>query len=353
MRALTWHGPRDVRVETVDDPRIEAPTDVIVRVGSTAICGSDLHIYHDREKGQDPGTVMGHEFVGQVADVGRAVRGLESGVLVVSPFSTSCGACFYCERGLTARCERGAVYGWVSRGVGLQGAQAEYVRVPLADTTLVRVPGALDAELALLCGDVLATGAYAADLAGAGPGLSCVIVGAGPVGLMAVVAARARGAERIVAIDSVPERLRLAEELGAEAWPLADASELAERLAQRNQGRGTDAVLEVVGSPEATRLAFELVRPGGTIAALGVHCEPAMAFSPGEAYDKSLTYRAGRCPARDYADRALELAGREPERLRRVITHRLALADGPRGYRIFESKLEGCVKLLLEVSQSD
>ncbi len=346
MRALTWHGPRDVRVETVDDPRIEAPTDVIVRVLSTAICGSDLHVYHDREKGQDPGTVMGHEFVGQVADVGRAVRGLESGVLVVSPFSTSCGACFYCERGLTARCERGAVYGWVSRGVGLQGAQAEYVRVPLADATLVRVPGGLSADDALLAGDVLSTGWFCATSAGAGAGRIAAVVGCGPVGALGALAARELGCERVLAIDRVPERLALAQRFGAEPVDFSRVDPV-EAVRAATGGRGADCVLECVGSPQATRLAVDLARPGATIAAAGVHTESTFAFSPVEAYDKNLTYVAGRCSARAGLEAMLVRLAERRWELAALVSHRLELADAVRGYDLFDRKLEGCTKVLL------
>ena len=342
MRAVTYHAPGDLRVERVPDPIIQSPTDVIVRVELAAICGSDLHVWHGREIGLDPGTVMGHEFIGEIVEAGSAVT-LRPGDRVVSPFTTSCGACFYCAKGLTARCERGQLFGWVERGSGLHGGQAELVRVPLADTTLVRLPRDLASETAILLGDVLATGYHCAQLAGITRGTTCAVVGCGPVGLMAVFAARALGAERVFALDGVPERRALAARFGA------DTDRDIDGVLQATEGRGVDAVLEAVGSAESTALAFALVRPGGTIAAVGVHHEAAFPFSPGNAYDKNLTYRIGRCPARHYMESLLPLAIERGEELRDIFTHRLPLADAPRAYGIFAERRDGCVKVALEL----
>ncbi len=346
MRALTFHGPGDVRVERVADPAIVSGGDAIVRVRRAAICGSDLHPYRGRETGLDPGTVLGHELVGEVVATGCEVGGVAAGDLVVSPFTTSCGACFFCRGGLTARCERGQLLGWVENGLGLQGAQAELVRVPLAQTTLLPLPPGLDPELALLAADVVPTGLFAADLGAVAPGATIAVLGCGPVGLAAIAGALARGAERVFAFDPVPERRGLAECFGATAPAPAEAAAL---LREATAGRGADAVLEAVGTREASRMALDLVRPGGTLAAVGVHTEAAFAFAPGEAYDRNLTYRAGRCPARRYAGEALALlaAGRFP--FGALFTHRLALDDGPRGYQLFDGKLDGCVKVVLEL----
>jgi threonine dehydrogenase-like Zn-dependent dehydrogenase len=264
----------------------------------------------------------------------------------VAPFTTSCGACFYCRRGLTCRCEKGQLFGWVERGRGLHGAQAEFVRVPLADASLVAVPDDTPLDEALFCGDVLATGTYTAELAGVGPGSIVAVIGCGPVGLMAVVAARELGAERVLAVDSVPERLALAARFDAEPVD-ARRDDPVEAARAATAGRGVDGVLEAVGSPAASRLAVDLVRPGGTIAACGVHTEAAFAFTPGEAYDKNLTYRAGRCPARAYMERSLELVRRRKYPLAAIVSHRMPLDDAPRGYRIFDRKLEACTKVLL------
>jgi len=345
MRALTFHAPRDVRCETVPDPRLLGPRDVILRVELAAICGSDLHVYRGHEEGLDQGTVMGHEVLGEVVEVGREVRRLSRGDRVVAPFTTSCGACRPCEDGLTARCLHGELFGWVEGGRGLHGVQAELVRVPLAEATLVRVPAELAPEEALLAGDVLSTGYFCADAARFAPGATVVVLGCGPVGLMAIVGALELRAGRVLAVDSVPERLALAARFGAE--PVDLCADPVAFLREHTDGRGADCVLEVVGSPSASRLALDLLRAGGTISAVGVHTEERFAFTPGEAYDKNLTYVAGRCPARRYAPRMLELLGRGRHPFAAVYSHRLGLEEGPRGYRIFDEKLEGCTKVLL------
>ncbi|HEY7699745.1 MAG TPA: alcohol dehydrogenase catalytic domain-containing protein, partial [Vicinamibacteria bacterium] len=320
MKALTFQGNARVEISTVPDPVLEAPGDVVVRNRVSAICGSDLHVYLGRERGIEPGTTMGHEFLGEVVEVGKGVKGLRAGDLVVSPFTTSCGECFYCKKGLTCRCPKGKLFGWVENGRGLEGAQAEYVRVPLADSTLVKLPPDVDVETALFLGDILATGFFCADMAEAGPEGVYAVIGRGPVGLFAVLGARERGAERIFAVDVLPERLALAEKFGAIAVD-GRGSDPREVVREATEGRGADAVLEVVGSPEATRLAFELVRPGGIVSAVGVHTEAQFAFSPVEAYDKNLTYRTGRCPARSYMNRLLPLVREDKYRLGSIISH--------------------------------
>jgi threonine dehydrogenase-like Zn-dependent dehydrogenase len=346
MRAITYHAPRDLRVERIPDPALEAPTDAIVAVRLAAICGSDLHVWHGREVGLDPGTAMGHEFIGEVVDTGRGVSRIRRGDLVVSPFTTSCGVCFYCARGLTARCERGQLFGWVERGAGLHGGQAELVRVPLADSTLLPLPRDLAPEAGLLLGDVLATGHHCAVMAGASPDTICAVVGCGPVGLMAVLAARELGAERVFALDAVPERLAFAARLGAEPADISSGGAV-ERIRQATGGRGADAVLEAVGTAASSRMAYDLVRPGGTIAAVGVHHEAGFPFSPGQAYDKNLTWRIGRCPVRHYMDALLPVARRHSHDLAALFTHRAPLEAGPGLYRIFDEKREGCLKVAL------
>lgn len=346
MRALTFQGIETVRVESVPEPAIEAPSDALVRVVAAGVCGSDLHPYHGRERGLDTGTVMGHELVGEVVAVGSGVTRFSPGDRVVSPFTTSCGSCFYCRRGLTCRCPQGQLFGWVRDGAGLQGAQAERVRVPLADSTLAAVPAEVPAVAALLAGDVLPTGLFAAEQAEVGPGAAVAVLGCGPVGLAAVLACREREAETLFAVDAVAERLELAERFGAVPVDFQRGDPRAVVLAATG-GRGADAVLEAVGTPAATRLALDLLRPGGTLAAVGVHTEAAFPFAPAEAYDRNLTYRAGRCPARAYLERALSLLAERGADLGAIFTHRLPLAEGPRGYRIFAGRRDGCIKVAL------
>ena len=346
VKALTYHGPGSVRCEEVPDPEIADPADAIVRVEATAICGSDLHVYEGRERGLDPGTVLGHEFVGRIVAAGAEVASLGIGDRVVSPFTTSCGKCYYCAGGLTARCTRGRLFGWVEAGAGLHGGQAELVRVPLAESTLFRVPDDLTHDHALFLGDVLATGYHGASLAGAGPGIVCAVIGCGPIGLAGILCARELGAETVYAVDTVPERLALAARFGATAVDAASGS-ARDLVKDATDGRGADAVLEAVGSPSAGRLAFEMVRPGGTIAVVGVHHEAVFAFSPADAYDKNLTYRTGRCPARGLMDRVLPIARKRREDLAAIITHRLPLAEGPSAYELFAAKRDGCIKVVL------
>ncbi len=311
-----------------------------------AICGSDLHVWHGRETGLDPGTVMGHEFLGEVVDIGAGVSRIHRGDLVVSPFSTSCGACFFCLHGLPGRCTSGQLFGWIERGAGLEGGQAELVRVPLADSTLLPLPRDLAPEAGLLLGDVLATGYHCAVMGGASPEAVCAVVGCGPIGLMAILSARELGADRVLAVDTVAERRAFAARLGAE--PIDPGSgNLAERIRNETGGRGVDVVLEAAGSPDATRLAFDLVRAGGTISAVGVHHEAAFPFSPGQAYDKNLTYRIGRCPARHYMERLLPVARRRQDDLCALLTHRVPLEQGIDAYRRFDEKRDGCIKVAL------
>jgi threonine dehydrogenase-like Zn-dependent dehydrogenase len=310
----------------------------------SAICGSDLHPYRGHEVGCDVGTVLGHEFIGEVVERGDEVDGLAPGTRVASPFATCCGACFYCERGLQSRCVEGGVYGWVENGRGLQGAQAQYVRVPLAATTLVAVPEGVSAEAALFAGDVMATGTFAMDQAEVGPETVVAVVGCGPVGLMACFAGAERGVARVIAVDVLSERRELAGHFGAEQ---ATPERALARVLAATEGRGADAVIEAVGSAEAARLAVDLVRPGGVVSSVGVHTGAHLPFSPAEAYDKNLTWRSGRCPARRYLEDLLERARAGDLDLEPVISHRLPLADGPRAYELFDRKLEGCTKVLL------
>ncbi|HSG08128.1 MAG TPA: alcohol dehydrogenase catalytic domain-containing protein [Longimicrobiales bacterium] len=346
MNAITFQDIETLAFERVPDPVLQAPSDVIVRVWAAGICGSDLHPYFGRERGLDPGTVMGHEFLGEVVEVGADVGRFQVGEVVVAPFSTSCGVCFYCRVGLTARCESGQLFGWVQEGRGLHGAQAELVRVPLAEGTLVTVPDGLDPAVALLAGDVLSTAAFGADMARVGEGDLVVVVGCGPVGLLAILTARERGAREVVAVDQVPSRLAVAESFGATTADFSAGDPLAV-VRERSQGRGADAAIEAVGSPAATRLAADLLRLGGRLAAVGVHTEPHLALSPGEIYDRNLHYASGRCPARHYMEASLALAARDQHRIGTLISHRLPLSEGVAAYARFAAREEGWTKVVL------
>jgi threonine dehydrogenase-like Zn-dependent dehydrogenase len=347
MQAITFIDIEVLEYGAVADPVIVDDSDVIVEVDTAGICGSDLHPYLGRERGIDRGTIMGHEFVGRVVEVGRGVRAFRRGDRVVAPFTTSCGACASCDIGLTSRCVRGQLFGWVENGRGLHGAQAELVRVPLADTTLVAVPDALgDDALALLAGDVLSTALFAAELADVRAGDVVAVVGCGPVGLLAVRAALAREAREVFALDTVASRLALAERFGATPVQIGAADGITS-VRERTGGRGVDRVIEAVGSPDATRSAADLLRPGGVLAAVGVHTEPHLALSPGEMYDRNLTYAAGRCPARRMLPAALDMAQRDASLLVALISHRLPLSEGVDAYRRVATREEGWAKVVL------
>lgn len=347
MKAITFQGIERLAYEDVPDPMIVSDTDAIIQVTAAGICGSDLHPYFGREVGLDRGTVMGHEPLGEVVAVGAAVRVHALGSRVVAPFTTNCGTCFYCTSGLTARCTSGQLLGWVEQGHGLHGGQAEYIRVPHADATLVAVPEGLDEAVALLSGDILSTASFGADIAGVTDGDVVVVIGCGPVGLLAILAAFHRGAEAVVAVDRVPTRLSMAEGFGATPVDADSAGDGRAVVEAATEGRGADAVIEAVGTEQATRLAADLLRPGGRIGAVGVHSEAFLALSPGELYDRNLTYSAGRCPARHYMPASLELGLLEQERIATMISHRLPLSDGIEAYRRFAAREPGWNKVIL------
>jgi len=346
MHALTFNGTESILYKQVNDPVLLDPSDAIVKISLAGICGSDLHVYHGRETGIDDSTVMGHEFAGEIVEIGSAVKNFFKGSKVLSPFTTSCGECYYCMIGLTCRCEKGNLFGWVEKGKGLNGAQAQYIRVPMADNTLLPLSNDLSNEKGLLLGDIFSTGYFCAENAGVNSKGAYVVIGCGPVGLMAIIAAKHLGAEKLFAIDSVANRLEYAKSFGAIPLNFI-VTNVKEEILQQTNGRGADAIMEVVGSENALRLALDVVRPGGTISSVGVHTAKQFSFSPGEAYDKNLTYKIGRCPAKYYADKLLreEVVQRYP--IESIITHRLKLEDGAKGYDIFDKKLDNCIKPVL------
>jgi threonine dehydrogenase-like Zn-dependent dehydrogenase len=346
MQALTFSGVESILHQTVPDPQITGPGDAIVKITMAGICGSDLHVYHGRETGLDNGTVMGHELVGEVIETGCSIKKFHKGSKVLSPFTTSCGECFYCQIGLTCRCEKGSLYGWVQQGHGLHGAQAQYIRVPMADSTLVQLSNDLSEEKGLLLGDIFSTGYFCADNAGVNSKGIFVVIGCGPVGLMTIVAAKHQGAEKLFAIDLLPERLQMAKEFGA--IPLNPTqTDIKEIILINSDGRGADAVMEVVGSPDAMKLAIDLLRPGGTISSVGVHTATNFSFSPVQAYDKNLVYRSGRCPARYYAEKLIREEVIQQYPVEKIISHRFALEEGARAYEVFDKKTGGCIKAVL------
>ena len=343
MKALVFHDVGQVRYVDTDDPQILAATDAIVRVSHCGICGSDLHIYEGREVGIEPGTVFGHELVGEVVELGSSVSTLQPGDIVTAPFTTNCGECVHCKSGLTARCVNGQLFGWVENGEGLHGSHSELVRVPFADGTLMRLPAEVPAELGVLLGDNLSTAFFCvaqADLMKSGVN---VVVGCGTVGSLAVMAAKHKGAECVVAVDGVPWRRERAKAAGADA--VCSPEEAVNWVQEKTKGLGASSVMEAVGSIAAQRLAFDLVQAGGTISTVGVHTDPGFSFSPVEAYNRNLTYRIGRCSARHYMEIVVPLIGQL--NLSTVITHEMALSEGANAYKMFADRADGVGKIIL------
>ena len=346
MRGVCFDAVKSVSLRTLPDPSLESDSDAVVRVRWAGLCGSDLHPYFGRETGLDPATVMGHEFVGEVVAVGSRVTTVRAGDRVCSPFTTSCGDCFFCQSGLTARCRRGQLFGWRCGGKGLHGGQAEMVRVPLADGTLVKIPPGVSDELAILLGDNLSTATFALESADVCEDGLLGVVGCGTVGLLTIALAHHRGYRRIAAVEPNAARRDIARHLGAVVF--ADGAAADAWIREATDGRGADGVVELVGLADAQQLAYRLVRPGGSLAVIGCHCGPHFAFSPAQAYDKNLTLRTGRCSARSFMRRPDVTSVAASLDLSWCMTHRFPLDQGPRAYELFAGRQDGCVKALLE-----
>ena len=346
MKALTFHGKESVVYESIDDPSILGPTDAIVKVKICAICGSDLHVYHEREKGLDHGTAMGHEFIGEIVEVANGLTQFKVGDKVMSPFTTSCGNCFYCNIGLTCRCIHNQLFGWREKRIGLHGGQADLVRVPMAGSTLIKIPEGITDDEALLLGDIIPTGFFCALQAEVKRGSTYAVIGCGPVGLMAILGASEMGAEKIYAIDREAYRLEHAKKFGA--IPIhADQENPSEIIKNSTNGRGADAVMEAVGSASTLKLAYDLIRPGGIISAVGVCTDQHLPFSPVLAYDKNINFKIGRCPARYLMPKMVPLVQNRKYDFKSIITHRMDLSQGVSGYNLFARKQENCLKVVL------
>lgn len=352
MKAVVLKQLSTLELRDVPEPGVQHADDAIVRITTAGICGSDLHIVHGRDPGIRMGTIMGHEFTGVVEEVGSAVRDFKRGDRVVAPFSTNCGECFYCIRNLPARCIHSLPFGFVNEdGKGLEGAQAEYVRVPLATSTLHHVPAKredgtnLDDEDVLFLGDIFSTAYSTVEAAAIQKGDVVVVIGCGPVGLLAVRAAQLLGAGKVVAIDRVGYRRDKAQSMGA-----TDVSPESALPAVREftDGRGADAVIEAVGHSSALDLAIELARPGAIISVAGYHTAPTYPYPIHTAYSKNLTLRIGRCSARKYIPILLPLIMERKINLTEIVTHRFPLSDGPRGYELFNEHKDRAIKVLLK-----
>jgi threonine dehydrogenase-like Zn-dependent dehydrogenase len=346
MRAVVYRGEGDVRVEDVPEPALVAAGDAIVRVHKTAICGSDLHFFHGRVPGIFEGTVVGHEFVGEVIAVGEAVTRFGVGDEVIGSFQIACGTCPPCAKGRFNHCEELAVLGYGIFVGDLAGAQAEQVRVPHADVNLLRVPSGLTGEQALFAGDILTTGWYAAGIAEITPGDDVVVVGAGPVGTFAQMAAHAMGAGRVVAVDMVSSRLELAAGLGSLTVNSAERS--ASMGVEETLGGMADVVIETVGLPPALLTAIDCVRPGGTVSVIGVHTEFEWPLPLGNLFTRNITLRfGGSCNVQGWWEQAIVAIQQGQADPTAIITHRMPLDDAAEGYRLFDTK--EAMKVVLDV----
>lgn len=385
MKALTYHGAHDVRFETVPDPVLQDPEDIILRVTATAICGSDLHLYRGKVPGLKDGDILGHEFMGIVEDIGPGVTKLKRGDRVVVPFTISCGDCFFCGKALYSACEttnpgRGAIlnkkdirsgagmFGYTHLYGGYPGGQAELVRVPHANVGPLKLPEGLADDQVLFLSDILPTGYQAVLNAAVGPGSSLAIFGAGPVGLMAAASARMLGVERIFMIDHHDYRLAFARDTyGVETINFDEDEDAAETIVAATAHRGVDASIDAVGfeakgskletvmanlkleggSGKALRQAIAATRRGGTVSVPGVYSGFIHGFLFGDAFDKGLSFRMGQTHVQQHMPALLEHIQTGALKPDVIISHRMALSEIVDGYRIFDKKEEDCRKVVL------
>ncbi|MGY6500790.1 MAG: zinc-binding dehydrogenase [Acidimicrobiales bacterium] len=342
MRATIFNGPGDVSVETVPDPGLTGAASVVVEVSHTAICGSDLHLYHGVHG--TPGIHLGHEFVGRVVAVGDDVRTLSLDDRVLVSGVIGCGRCQHCLARNPVRCVSGPrVFG---NGLDLPGGQAELVEVPAADTSCHLIPESVTPEQAVMLTDILPTGYYGARNADIRPGDTVAVIGLGPVGIFALQSAQVMGAARILAVDTVPERLSHAEQLGA--VPIDATGGTVAAILDQTGGRGADAVIEAVGIDQTISDALYATRAGGTVSVIGANLGMEFAFPMGLAFLRDLTFRIGLCPVQSTWEELIPLVATGRLAPEQVITHRMALSDVTEAYRLFEAREDGVLKVLLD-----
>jgi 2-desacetyl-2-hydroxyethyl bacteriochlorophyllide A dehydrogenase len=343
MKALLYHGPRDIRYETFADPQIADPGDVIVRMEKSGICGSDLHIYHGQGFSPDLGYCVGHEAVGEVVEIGGAVRRRTIGEKVMISAAVGCARCGACLAGHVARCERGAA-GCYGLSHMLEGCQADLIRVPFGDFNAATIPDGLSIDQALMLTDNLPTAYFGCRNADIKPGADVAVVGLGPIGLMAVECAFVLGASRVFAIDLVPERRALATALGAVAL---DATNAVAEIAQATRGRMCGSIVEAVGADASVTLALSLAGIGGTVSVIGVNLNPDFRYHLGIGFSKNLTFRIGGCSVQCHWPDLIPLIREGRLHPERVITHEMPLSEGAQAYRLFDAREAGALKMVL------
>jgi threonine dehydrogenase-like Zn-dependent dehydrogenase len=388
MKAVCWHGANDIRVETVPDPKILNPRDAIIKITSTAICGSDLHIYDGYIPTMQPGDIIGHEFMGEVVEVGSNVNNLKIGDRVVVPSTIGCGHCHYCQHDQWSLCDNSnpngfmeealfgnvtsAIYGYSHLFGGYAGAQAEYVRVPFADVGVVKVPKDLSDEQLLFISDAIPTGYMGAELCDIQPGDTVAVWGCGAVGQFAMISAYMLGAERVIAIDRFPERLQMAQKYAKAEVINYEEVDAGEALKEMTGGRGPDCCIDAVGleahgmgvegvydkakqavrletdRPHVLRQMMVACRKGGTLSIMGVYSGFVDKLPFGAAFNKGLTFRMGQMHGQKYMKMLLERVLNGELDPSFVVTHRLPLDEAKYGYEIFKNKNDKCIKVVLK-----
>jgi threonine dehydrogenase-like Zn-dependent dehydrogenase len=391
MKAVTWCGKYNVQVDEVPDPKILNPRDAIVRITSTAICGSDLHLYDGYIPGMIKGDILGHEFMGEVVEIGPEVKKVKVGDRIVVPFTICCGECFYCKRQLWSCCDNSNPNYWMSEKVygyglaglygyshltgGYAGGQAQYARVPFVDVAPMKIPDGIDDEKVLFLTDIFPTGFMAAENCDIQQGDTIAVWGCGPVGQFAIRSAFLLGAERVIGIDDVPERLRMAEQSGATVINMRDEY-IYDKLLDLTGGLGPDGCIDAVGLEahgltldhfydrakvamfmatdrgHALRQAINCCRKGGTVSIPGVYGGVMDKFPIGALMQKGLTIKTGQTHVPRYLRRLMDYIERGEIDPSFVITHRVPLDEAPRMYDIFQKKEEGCIKVVLKPQQT-
>jgi threonine dehydrogenase-like Zn-dependent dehydrogenase len=388
MKANCWYGKNDVRIEEVDDPKILNRRDAIVRITLTAICGSDLHLYNGFVPTMEKGDILGHEFMGEVVEVGSAVKNLKVGDRVVTSFPISCGNCFFCQRELFSLCENSNPNAWIAQKMfghspagiygyshmlgGFAGGQAQYVRVPFADVGTIKVPDGLPDEKVLFLSDIFPTGYMAAENCNIQSGDTIAVWGCGPVGQFAIKSAYLLGAERVIAIDRFPERLRMAREDGGAETINYEEADVYETLMEMTGGMGPDACIDAVGMeahvpgligaydrakqalmlqtdrPHVLRQTIMACRKGGTVSVPGVYGGFDDKIPLGSFVNKALTLKTGQTHVQHYMGPLLERIEKGEIDPSFVITHRMRLDEAPDGYEMFLNKQDDCIKVVLQ-----
>jgi S-(hydroxymethyl)glutathione dehydrogenase/alcohol dehydrogenase len=375
MKAIVYDGMQDVKVKSVINPSIEKSDDIIIKVTSTAICGSDLHLVHGLIPNTPKGFVLGHETMGIVMETGKDVHKVKKGDRVVVPFPVACGHCWYCEHELYSQCdnsndngETGGYLGYSNTFGGYAGGQAEYLRVPYGNVGPTKVPEELSDEQLLFLTDILPTSYWGVDIGGVKPGDTVVVLGCGPVGLLSIKWATYKGAKRIIAVDRVSYRLKHAyDNYGVEVLNFEEIENTGEYIKEITGG-GADVVLDCVGldgkmstiekietalklqggSKSAIEIATQAVRKGGTVVLVGVYGLRYNNFPLGDFFSRNITLKMGQCPAQAYVEPILKLIKENKFDATDIITHKLSLDDGKHAYEIFDKKEDNCIKVILK-----